>query len=411
MISTVVFLASALQPDPTFAAQADVRQVNRIALTPQLDGVIAEEEWERLNAGGDHPSFFQWEPDTLYFAAKAKVGEAIVVSLDYNGDGWLIGDDNIEFRMEMVNGTLTSQMRRLDGTDPQGPRWTDKEIMGQSFRAAVSQEGDVWAIESAWTPFFDQSPEAGRIVGIRIDPRPVGEVEAAAFLPRTMSFVGLRWDNSENLFVGLAWQPGFRVRSVARDDGLKVRYEFTQSADCPVLKSVSFRGEGLAREDISTLTNPFPSFNSRGRAGMDYASQIGQSATSGYRVLRATVVASDGSESILRSSFRISDLVDFDVRLPKVLEAKVEAQIVRGSVVLDSQGFGRVEGTFSVIAPPEWTVTKGKDEKFLIYHSRGVARMPVELVVPNGTRGVFPLTFRATVGERVMTKTIFMPVR
>ncbi len=388
-----------------------IPQVNRVALTPQMDGVIAEEEWERLSTDETVPTFFQWEPDTLYWAAKAPAGQDIVISLDYHGDGWLVGDDNIEFRVRHTGDKATVTMRRLDANDPNGPKWTDRDLIPQSFRAATSMDGQVWAMEGAWTPFYDQAPTEGKIIGIRIDGSAPADESSPAYLPRTMGFVGLRWDNSENLFTGLTWKPGFKVRSVARDDGIKVRYEFTQGEDSPVFKSVSFRGEGLASEEISSTTNPFPPFNGKGKTAVDYNSKISQSASAGYRVLRASVTAADGKVAHLRSSFRISDLVDFDIRLPKSLEAKAEAQIVRGSVVLGSQGFGRVEGMYSVVAPADWTMTKGKEEKFLIYHSRGVARMPFEMVVPNGARGVFPLTFRVVVGERTMDKTIYIPVR
>jgi len=384
-----------------------IDQVNRIALTPQMDGVIAPEEWEGLAAD----TFFQWEPDTLYWAAKAQQGQDIVMSLDYHGDGWLVGDDNIEFRCRHTGDTVTLTMRRLDATDPNGPKWTDRDLIPQSFRAAVTTDGNVWALESAWTPIFDQAPAEGKIMGIRIDTTAPTEESSPAYLPRTMGFVGLRWDNSDKLFTGLSWRPMFKVRSVARDDGVRVKYEFTQGEDCPLFKSVAFRGEGLAADEISSMTNPFPPFNNKGKTAVDYNSKISQTATAGYRVLRATVTAADGSVALLRSSFRISDLVDFDIRLPRTLAAKAEAQIVRGSVVLDSQGFGRVEGIYSVVAPPEWTMTKGKEEKFMIYHSRGTARMPFEMVVPNGARGVFPLTFKAVVGDRTMEKTIFIPVR
>lgn len=388
-----------------------VSQVNRVALTPQLDGVIAKEEWEPLSSHESGPNFFQWEPDTLYWAAKAKIGEDVVVSLDYAGDGWLVGDDNIEFRISITGGTPTARIRRLDASNPNGPVWNERDIIPQSFKVAATTEGEIWSIETAWTPIFDQAPSVGRIVGVRVDTFPADGIEAAAFLPRSMGFVGLRWDNSQDLFVGLSWKPSFRVRSIAKDDDIRVRYEFGKAEDCPLMKSVAFRGEGFAADLISSATNPFPNFNSKGKVGVDYTSKIGQSATNGYRILRATVASADGQEAVLKSSFKIADLVDFDIRLPKVLEAKADAQVVRSSVHLLSMGLGRVEGTYTVEAPSEWTVSKGKDEKFLIYHSRGVARMPIELVIPSGTRGVFPITFKAQVGDRTMSKTIYMPIR
>ena len=123
-----------------------------------------------------------------------------------------------------------------------------------------------------------------------------------------------------------------------------------------------------------------------------------------------TLVGKDNEQTVLRSSFKIADLIDYDINLPKKLALDPEARIIRGSVNLRSNGLKRINGVFKFKAPEAWTATRGKESPFVIYHSRGVAKIPLEIIVPKDTVGVFPLTFTVTVGDKAITKTVYMPV-
>ena len=83
------------QAGPELTRPQGVTDPLRLALTPQLDGVVMDQEWDQLVQTPDGPVFFQWEPGAIYWAAKAKPGTDVVLSLDLAGDGWLVGDDNI----------------------------------------------------------------------------------------------------------------------------------------------------------------------------------------------------------------------------------------------------------------------------------------------------------------------------
>ncbi len=386
-----------------------VTQPIRLAITPDLDGKIASEEWDVLSTTDTFKSYFEWEPEKIYWAAQAPAGQDVVLSLDEKADGWLIGNDNYEFRVSFNDGQPTLSVRRLDATDPAGPRWIDANMLHEAVKMAVSKTDTGWSLEASYTPPATVAPTTGTKLGVRVDTVPAGSDIGDAYLPRSLSFVTLAFDYGQNLPTGFSWKPDFLVRRVPVEDTFKVKYGFKR--DAPVeFKQIEYRPEGYAKGVMAEGTRPFPLWDKKGRCGEEYTTSLGKDASLGYRVLRATLKNADGSETVLRSSFRVAELLDFDVNLPKSLDMSSDARIVRGSVALRSNGLGRITGQFELKVPGEWTITRGKDTKFTIYHSRGVSSIPVEIIVPKDTVGVFPLTFTATIGEKVITKTLFIPV-
>src|SRR5208283_2501321 len=88
-----------VQPVQPFVAPVVVKQTDRLALTPKLDGKIDPEEWDPFSSQGGLDTYFQWEPRKLHMAARVPVGQDLIVSLDLKGDGWLVGKDNVEVRV------------------------------------------------------------------------------------------------------------------------------------------------------------------------------------------------------------------------------------------------------------------------------------------------------------------------
>lgn len=386
-----------------------VGQPVRLAITPLLDGKLAEEEWDKLAEADGFESYFQWEPETVYWAAKAKAGEDVVLTLDTNADGWLIGNDNLEFRVSNSNGSPSLSVRRLDATDPNGPKWTTSLVISESVRMATSQFEGGWILEASFTPPGTESPAAGRRYGLRIDPVATGSEVGEPYVPRSLSFVNLQFDLGQDLPTGFSWKPDFLVRSVPVDDSFKVKYGFKRTEDLS-FSQVEYRAEGYAKSLMATGTKPFPQWDKKGKSSEEYATIIAKDAEVGYRVLRLTLLGGDGKATVLRSSFKIADLIDYEVNLPKILPMDPEARIVRGSITLRSNGLQRVKGDFKLTVPEPWTATRGKETQFVIYRSRGLAKIPIELIVPKDTVGVFPVTMTSTIGDRVVKKTVYIPV-
>lgn len=378
----------------------------RLALTPQIDGTIAAEEWEEFTTG----TMFQWEPGTLYWAGDLPVGSDLILSMDMLADGWLVGDDNYEFRITQGAAGPSVRVRKLDATRPEGPAWMDSGVLPESMDAAQSVTGDRWSVEAEFTPILGLNVEQGQRLGVRVDVVPSTVSLDEAFLPRVMTPVTLTLDQGQALPPGVSWSPQWRVRTIAAGTQFHVRFNFEREAEVAV-RSLSFRGEGLAQDGVITATHPFPSFDRRGRARVDYESLLGPRVPLGWRVLRATMHLEDGTTAVMRTSFRASDLVDFEVSFPTDLTGREDAQIVRGSVVLRSQVMGRLNGRFTVSAPAEWTVDRGMDARILIYHNRGSQRIPIQLITPRGASGVFPIVVRAHIGESVIERTVYLYIR
>ena len=266
-----------------------------------------------------------------------------------------------------------------------------------------------WELEASFTPPSHEAPAAGKRFGLRIDPVATGASVGEPYQPRNLGFVNLQYDLGQNLPSGFSWKPDFLVRTVPVDDSFRVKFGFKRTENVE-FSQVEYRAEGAAKKLMATGSKPFPQWDKKGRVGDDYATIIAKDAGVGYRVLRLTLIGKNEPPTVLRSSFKIADLIDYEVKLPKQLPLDPEARIVRGSVNLRSNGFKRINGTFQFKAPEAWTATRGKETPFVIYHSRGVAKVPIELIIPKDTVGVFPLTFTSTVGDKVITKTIYIPV-
>ena len=106
-----------------------------------------------------------------------------------------------------------------------------------------------------------------------------------------------------------------------------------------------------------------------------------------------------------------TDLVDIDVNVPLELKVSDDAQIIRGGVTYKSQAQGRITGTHTMTVPAGWTVSRGAQANLLIYHTRGQQRIGLEYIVPKGTKGTFPITFVAHIGDRTITKTAYVHIK
>lgn len=385
-----------------------VEETNRLALTPTIDGDVQPGEWETL-AG---PTAFQWEPDTLYFAATAKLGEDVIISIDYAGDGWLVGDDNLELRCHLEDNRLKVTLRRLDATNPNGPKWVEAALVSEALKFAAKVNGDTWSMEAKVDADEKGEPvKDGKRLGVRMDTLPSSTDTDKPYLPRTMAFVRLQLDNSTGLFSGVSWRPVITNRSFALEDEFKIRYEFHVDPDGPSLKTFEVEGQGRASGVLTKIRNPFPIVDRGGRARVDYVTKVAPGATPGYRIVRGTLVTADGREAVLRSSVRIADLVDIDVNVPLELKVSEDAQIIRGGVTYKSQAQGRITGTHTMTVPAGWTVSRGAQANLLIYHTRGQQRIGLEYIVPKGTKGTFPITFVAHIGDRTITKTAYVHIK
>ncbi len=386
----------------------EVKNPTRIALTPTLDGKIDPEEWESLAQIGPVETYFQWEPGILYLAGRAPVGKELVWSIDLDGDGWLVGKDNLEIRVSSA-GTVKTVTRMDDATDRNGPRWIDSNLYPESLEIAGLEDPSGWTFEAKLLGVGIGDISESKRIGVRVDVVNAGESTPDAFLPRATCVVTLNLDTASGLPANLSWFPDYKVRTVVPGEGFPLKLRFKNEGKARFSR-IEIRGEGAAKDATSSTGKPFPEFDLKGRAAVDYDTNIAGSASQGYRVLRATLIDSGNDSAVLRTSYRITDPVLFDVNLQQI-SSKPDSQIVRGSVTLRSQSTKKLNGRFTLELPSGWAISSGNDRKFTIYHARGSWRNKLELISPQNARGLVPMKFRAEIGGKLVQSTYWYLIK
>jgi hypothetical protein len=412
MLECLFLLAAWTAADSNpFAQPLTVPEPMRLALTPRLDGRIEPEEWDALTSGGGPEAHFQWEPGALHAAATLRTGQALVLSLDLRNDGWLVSDDNLEVRVEWEEGKPVGRVRRLDAGRPEGPAWKEAPAFEEALACAAAESGGSWTVElTLHDPGLRVLPEKpSQKIGVRLDALEASPGEVEPFLPRALSVVTLGFERGSNLPGGLKWKPEIVARTVAPGAQYRIRMTF-EGADRLGLDRIEMRTEGLARQDTATVSQPFPRFDRKGRAFVDYRTPIAPESPDGFRVMRTTVRDENGQSAVLQTSYAIAPAVTFDVGAPGRLKAKDQPQTVKCSVYARSNTNHKVEGVLRIAAPDGWTVQAGDDKSFVIYNAYGRVRRVYELVVPPGVKGAFPIKLQADLGGKSYAQTVWIAI-
>ena len=403
-----LILAVALQAPAPFVSSFSVRETVRMALTPKLDGKLSEEEWDRFAIIDGVQTYFQWQPSKLHAAATLPVGKDLVASFDLNGDGWLVGADNVEVRVSWNAGAPSVRERILDATDLSQPKWVDLPPTTTAVEVGSSSSGSTWTVEfSAEDPARGVFPtEPKSTFALRFD-----AVDASAsppaLSPRVLSLVRLGMERASGLPDGVVFKPEYAVKSVVPGESNQVRLTF-QGDNTLGLKTIEVRTEGLGREFAQAKTLPFPSFDRKGRAFVDYDTLLSPKAPLGYRLVRGTLTDGTGKQMLVQCSYQVAEPVSFEMPPPPKLKSKVEEQKIRVSIYLKSNTAQRIDGLFVVQPPSGWKVVAGNGAGFLIYGSRASARKAVEFLVPAGAKGAFPLKVTARIGLLDVSDTLWV---
>jgi hypothetical protein len=176
------------------------------------------------------------------------------------------------------------------------------------------------------------------------------------------------------------------------------------------LQKVEMRTEGLAATETMRTELPFPGFDNKGRAFVDYNTPVALTAIDGYRVLRTTVSDGKGQAAVLRTSYFIAPVVVLDLAAPGKLKVKEAEQRVRCSIYARSNTNKRVDGILRVQAPESWKVESGDDKNFTIYNPYGSVRRVIDLAIPAGAKGTFPLKLQADLGGKSYTHTAWVTI-
>lgn len=405
VVLPALLLAFGLQDPVPFSSPEAIAEPNRIALSPVLDGNFAPEEWDPFA----QDTFFQWEPGKLHFAARGTAGHPVVVSIDLGGNGWLVGKDNVEIRFDPADPN--PRVRILDATNVAGPAWKDSLALSTALTTKYGAgEGGAWTVEATLDdPGLNMlADQPNSPIGLRFD-----SIDPAApdepFRPRAMASCKLVTERALSLPNGLTWSPEGPGRTVAADNRTKIRLTFKGKNELGI-KRIEMRGEGLVRDSVESAGKPFPEFDRKGRAFVDFDTLIAKDALPGYRVARAVLTDATGAMHVLQTSFAIQPLITFDLQYPDKIAASNDPRTVRFGVFVRSHSPKRIDGTLDVKAPEGWKIEKGNGKRFIITNPHGSRRQVFELMIPGGFNGTIPLDLGAEIGDRKISQRVWLTV-
>lgn len=378
-----------------------VDELRRLAISPELDGIMQPEEWEPLSTDGGVQSYFQWEPGRIFWAATANVDQAIVLSADLSADGWLKGGDNLEIRIYLKEDQPTFTVRLLDASTP-AYRWQNGSVPPGSIRFEYRKSGDNWTLEASLETGPNIAAE-GRSVGIRIDSEPAADEPRADTDMRGLANVTLNFDTHKNLPPGIKWKPIFANRTIAVADAFRVTYDLERQFDGPKPIKFEFRAEGLAQGDMATINQPLGPFDNNNRNRFEIQSPIRLEAKPGWRVVRAKLYDATGEAFVMRSSMRVAPLVDITSDASKIMRP---GSRWRGKVTLNSNAISRLEGAIRIEAPNGWTVNSGQESQFRIGGARGRADTRFDIDIPENAYGEYYIVVTAVIGNSVVRQPI-----
>ncbi|HEY0867542.1 MAG TPA: hypothetical protein VGE01_09190 [Fimbriimonas sp.] len=392
-------------------AQLVVVEPIRLAVSPVLDGTLGEEEWDPFADGEQSKSFLQWEPGKIHVAGILPPLHDLVVSIDVKNDGWLKGKDNIEVRIRQEGDRAVLSSRLLDATGKEGPVWTELPSVVQASEAVAREgQGGVFyeaSIADAGLGLF--SPERGQRFGVRYDAFPSDASDVAAFLPRAMSVITLATQRSAGMPNGLTPAVQDDFQTVVPGENMRMRVTFRGSNTLQI-RRLSLRSEGDVRDRTLSLSTPFMVFDNKGRAFFDYDTRVSVESPFGYRLMRASVLAGDGLEGLIQASYRIAPLVDFTLRT-KSIKANEANQVARVTYRIRSNSVSRVVGGVAVDLPEGWRNLSGQDKGYLLYQKGQPIDRSIDVEIPGGTQGVFPIKLKSVLGDQVTDQTLWITVQ
>jgi hypothetical protein len=394
-----------------FATPFIVVGADRIAVTPTIDGKLDEEEWDPLGATADgSKTFFEWEPEKLHAAAVVPNGHDALFSFDLDSNGWLVGKDNLEVRLSLKAGKPEVTARVLDASNPNGPEWRNIPGLEVSAKVAASSDATNTTYEVSITdPGLGIIPtDNGDTIGIRVDDPLSTDQPYEPFYPRKVTPINLVYIRSAGLPSTVKFNVEGSGRTYVAGERGHLRFTFNGSDDAK-LQRLELRSEGGAKLVTNTLAVPFPKFDKKGRAYVDYDTGISDQASYGWRVARGTLTGADGVPAIVQASYKIAPPVEFSlVRQP--LPAAANDRSIKFILYAHSNSGRPLKGEVKVSAPLPLKVVNGDTKEFEMATGRAKLRMGFELFVPANTVGTFPIQFTGDAKGVTLNDTIYITI-
>ncbi len=395
---TLASLVVLPQEEPVFT----IPNPNRLAISPKLNGVIEADEWDGLTTFDGIQSFMQWEPGAVYLAGEVPTGRSARISLDMNGDGWLVGNDNFEITL-----SPEPRVRRLLQDAQDGARWESAPDLADRLRVQTSETATGWQFELQWSELSPLTFSSGADFRIRID-SPEGDSEVA-LAPRRMEPVQLVLDRALGLPEGMQWSPDHRIRTVVPGEQIRLRLTFKNEGPEKVGR-IDLRTLGFASPFTVISNLPFPKFDRKRRAFVDYEARVAEGSPLGFNRLLARLVTENGAEATIETSYQVTDTVTITPNLRVEKGVADTPRIIRGDIKLVSNTIKSLKGKLNFDLPTTWAMRRGNESPFSIYRARGEAKMIVELVTPPIGVGVIPIPIRVEVNGQEVKQTAYVVI-
>lgn len=394
-----------------FSSTQVFAESKRIAVSPVIDGQFSPEEWDPLVSEVSNVTYFQWEPGKVHVAALMQPGSTVITSLDLRNNGWLIGEDNVEIRISVdANLKPTVSGRILNATSSLGPAWI--EIPGfalSSIAKASTVEGKTFVEASVTDPGIGTLIEdPKRKIGLRMDVVPGAAAPAEPYLPRMVSVVETVFDRGAGLPEKLVFKPEGEGKPVVENQMIRLRFGF-EGTNAIGLARLNLRSEGVAKDYTNALDAPFPPFDNKGRAFLDYETSVAAGAIPGYRLIRGQMKFRDGLEGLVQTSYRIAPVLDFDLVYQRRKSEAQDKAYKEGYYIRSNSG-KRVAGRVKVSVPEPLRMLNGFEKTFAVA-PRGRERQGFEVYVPANTVGTFPVTFEITTDGSTVKQFGYLTVR
>jgi hypothetical protein len=365
-----------------------------LAASPILDGKIDNEEWDPLATIADGAkTYFEWEPGKLHGAAVVPNGRDAIFSFDLDSNGWLQGKDNVEVRVSMASGKPTATVRILDTTNVAGPVWRALAGIDQAVEVAASSDATNTTYEMTLSdPGLGILPgDPGDTIGVRIDDPLSTDPPFEPFVPRVMTPVTLGYHRSAGLPAGVKFSVQNEGRYFVAGERGRIRLLFN-GTNADKLQRLELHTEGPAMNDTNTMSLPFPMFDNKGRAYVDFDTGIRPSALVGFRVLKGTLTAGDGISAILETSYRVAPPVDF-TRVIEPIKVAPNDRSIKLAYYIHSNSGRPLAGNVSISVPMPFKLVNTNSLQFDVATGRGRLRETFELYVPANTAGVYRIHF------------------
>src|SRR5205823_4110280 len=136
----------------------------------------------------------------------------------------------------------------------------------------------------------------------RVDAVPEDAAETASYIPRLLTPLQFAYKRATGLPGGVFWEAQHAGQFVVPGGTLRLRYTF-KGDDSAGLTRVALRSEGFAKDSTSSLEIPFPKFDKKNRAFVDYNTKVAPDASEGYRIARCLITSKDGGTAMGQASF------------------------------------------------------------------------------------------------------------